>query len=225
MNCHIRKCHTLPNETKTNPTNSDPLKLDNGEKISIKTALQFVHLGDRVIDSRDKTWEQNLVEEPIIFQYVCKECGKKFNQEQNLRNHLKEIHNKTIKCEECGKEFINSIKLNRHLRSIHGIEPRRRKKSILDPKDLTCTICAKTMKTKGAFQVHMESHGEKKYICENCGAAFSSRHNFDYHCKTQHSGSLNTINCKICNLKFASFREVILHRKTLHTPGITIYIY
>ena len=51
----------------------------------------------------------------------CEQCGKCFTRLENLKQHIKIIHEgrKDHKCEQCGKSFSTKYWLMNHLKRIH----------------------------------------------------------------------------------------------------------
>ena len=67
----------------------------------------------------------------MVADFVCKKCGKRFQNTNHLKKHLK-VHMKTkIVCDTCGKLFASEHNLNYHVKTQHD-------GSI---KKITCTKC------------------------------------------------------------------------------------
>ena len=62
-------------------------------------------------------------EKPCKSLHKCDSCGKSFASAQNLKYHIKAIHDKDAmkheKCDYCGKLFANKPSLKKHIKIIH----------------------------------------------------------------------------------------------------------
>ena len=47
----------------------------------------------------------------------CKDCNQKFNNEEELAKHVKDVHKHNIrKCQKCGKIFLNEKERLHHIK-------------------------------------------------------------------------------------------------------------
>ena len=53
--------------------------------------------------------------------YKCKTCGKVFGENDDLRKHIRSVHEgiKNHVCETCGKAFSENRNLKKHILSVH----------------------------------------------------------------------------------------------------------
>ncbi|HYA84862.1 MAG TPA: C2H2-type zinc finger protein [Candidatus Bathyarchaeia archaeon] len=51
---------------------------------------------------------------------VCDECGMQFNDNAELGVHMRQNHQKFY-CGVCRKEFDNEVELKNHVKNIHGL--------------------------------------------------------------------------------------------------------
>lgn len=95
--------------------------------------------------------------------YPCKECGKIFNRQERLINHMVSTHpSRPHRCTNCGKEFKVKLHLMRHCAQQHGLTFR--------PGSPSRPI----MKTRAAFYLH--TNEATKVARRICPDLFRARH-------------------------------------------------
>jgi Zinc finger, C2H2 type len=148
----------------------------------------------------------------------CDMCGRKFPNEQRLRNH--QFRFTTYQqCDLCGEILPNNSThvMQKHLKDHHsgkktgrGIKPKKKPK-------FQCDICKKKFHAKKSLENHMEEHNGTDFICPECGKVKRSLVSFKNHMKLhQLKKQEPKFACKFCPKKFYSERRVECHTR-IHT--------
>lgn len=121
------------------------------------------------IRMHDDKEESKEVEDKL---YSCSECTKKYNTENQLYNHKRQIH-VTSQCSDCG-EVMSKSKMSLHRRMKHDVEQH------------LCIKCGKVYKKAIDLKQHMSSHGEYVHVCQYCGSGSRSGYHLRRHIKRMH---------------------------------------
>uniref|UniRef100_A0A182QXA3 C2H2-type domain-containing protein n=1 Tax=Anopheles farauti TaxID=69004 RepID=A0A182QXA3_9DIPT len=108
----------------------------------------------------------------------CDQCAKWFEGKQNLRNHIKAIHDESgqLQCDECQHVSPNRRALAHHKARVH------RRRTVYE-----CEQCGKKLFTKLNLREHLATHTNVPlYSCEFCGVTFNSNANKYSHRKSKH---------------------------------------
>ncbi|XP_071964787.1 uncharacterized protein [Antedon mediterranea] len=141
--------------------------------------------------------------------YGCEHCGKKFNQNGDLKRHLR-IHTEETpyECEHCGKKFTTNWSLKLHLRIHTGETP------------YECEHCGKKFNQNGHLKKHLRIHTEETpYECEHCGKRFNQSGTLKKHLRI-HTGE-TPYECEHCGKRFNQSGTLKKHLR-IHT-GETPY--
>ncbi|XP_015834119.2 gastrula zinc finger protein XlCGF26.1 isoform X5 [Tribolium castaneum] len=150
----------------------------------------------------EKTHEDNYV--PPTF--PCDSCGKIYSVEQNLRQHIRQVHKGERKlhvCETCGRGMSSKKCLRDHLLVHTGEKP------------FPCDLCEKTFRKKEHLTEHLRFHNkETPYTCQTCKKSFSVRKSLNFHIARVHEGKKHL--CETCGKAIASAESLKVHMR-LHT--------
>ena len=142
-------------------------------------------------------------------QFKCDKCDYKCCQKNNLKKHVKVIHDKIkdIKCDKC--EFICSenSKLYRHIRSVHD-----------NIKDFECSQCDFKCSTSENLYRHIRSvHDKIKDVkCDKCDYKCYANPTLKEHIKQVHD-KIRDFKCDKCNHICSTNENLKAHIKSVHT--------
>lgn len=149
--------------------------------------------------------------------FVCKKCGKAFENNKDLRIHMRSRdHNdeKPFVCDKCSKECTTEQNLALH------------KLFCYDIRNFPCELCSYTGHTENNLKVHMRSHsGERPYPCSLCDHSSITWTHAMAHNKTIHGGTglppvpNKKFVCKfpLCEASFLTDFELRMHSSKIHS--------
>ncbi|XP_055551200.1 zinc finger protein 883-like [Wyeomyia smithii] len=145
---------------------------------------------------------------------TCCGCGKKFDSNDDLKNHSDAVHlpekpapneKRPFVCDVCYHNFPNDYRLYAH-------QSRRIKYA----KVHQCTQCGKTFIGAGLLRDHEIYHsGEKAFQCKLCPMAFSNKDTFRRHVQ-RHRMPEDKFQCEVCDRRFKTSKNLKEHL-ILHT--------
>lgn len=161
---------------------------------------------------------RNLEKHKLIHEapnHSCTVCAKKFRTKRQLYVHTQLKHSERqppspLACSLCPKIFLTYQGLARHTRIGHRERPTPR----------------------AAFIANYISRKKVKVVCRICGSSFMRRNTFNQHMRRVHTNQgwisgqgfllrdcgevMDTVECDMCQLKFADKKELTKHLQTKH---------
>ena len=142
-------------------------------------------------------------------------CEKSFSQKAILKLHVTKVHKGIKKCEFCGKSFSQAQHLKKHIHTIHE-----------GHKDHKCESCGKSFSQAGHLEKNIHE-GHKDHKCESqisqskcsiCGKNFLEKWRDLHLCATK-----KIFKCSMCEEKFFARQRVYTHVKQIHGIYCTEY--
>lgn len=109
----------------------------------------------------------------------------------------------------CGRSFKFLHNLKTHIQSEHS-DPAQEG----EDKKHECWICHHTFKSRPLLSSHMKCHGERKFLCDDCGKRFKTQLALKLHIRV-HTGE-KPYKCEVCDKSFAQASSLAYHKR-LHT--------
>ncbi len=167
---------------------------------------------------------------------TCTMCDKTFSDNDNLRIHVRNVHEKVSgpTCHVCGKSFYDKRNLRKHVQSVHEkvkkwscpicAQTFYRKKTCdnhigavhnkLTPH--SCKFCSKSFFRLESLKAHELSHtNENPFQCPECQQHFSQKHHLDRHIDGVHK-KLRPFPCDSCDKAFLTKRDLDRHVDAVH---------
>ncbi|XP_073832924.1 uncharacterized protein isoform X2 [Musca autumnalis] len=165
------------------------------------------------------TMLQHKIRHTGIKQHKCKECGREFYTDKELKSHIISHIGMPFVCELCGKRCRDKGVLTAHMRRHTGERPAKCEvcnKSFFSLYDLSihavghsnerpfsCEICASRFGTKKALRVHRRIHAKKQQEAGGGGSEVEGSSNDKHLAQSQGdsagAGSLNNNNIAFGN--------------------------
>ncbi|CAD6993217.1 unnamed protein product [Ceratitis capitata] len=86
----------------------------------------------------------------------------------------------------------------------------------VDSKKYKCQQCEKAFSTKSHYNYHLETHAERTYYCKHCKKAFTNRIVLQKH---ERSHSSKSFQCTECDRQFRNKESLSGHFRKLHDGG------
>ncbi|XP_073831213.1 transcription factor grauzone-like [Musca autumnalis] len=156
--------------------------------------------------------KHNIEEKDGAKSVECLVCSnKKFETEQELRQHIDSEHNDTYYhiCEICGKKFKCKESFKKHYATHDGI--------VQPP--VQCAICHKFYKNYDSLRLHRMRHEERPKSCDICGRNFTTQRSWKKHVQYWHEMEKN-LPCTLCDKVFREKRNLDEHTQQNLTEGV-----
>ena len=136
--------------------------------------------------------------------FICKNCGKTFNRNKRLSDHL-------VKCCEEGPS-TSAQNLICNICNKNASMETHQKKCV--PGDFICEKCDKIFDRQSSLIKHREKHNET-HECEICGNFFRKTRDL-----RQHKERANIFSCnRHCERRFCNLDALYKHERTTTTTG------
>ncbi|XP_046618475.1 zinc finger protein 37 homolog [Neodiprion virginianus] len=152
-----------------------------------------------------RTYSKHMRKHSELRPFKCKVCGKKFKYKSGLKKHVRDQHDDTAplySCKICEFSTKHYPYLQVHFTRKHT-----------DDYKYKCSSCKKQFKVETDYKVHMADHETGLFVCDFCGLTYSNKSSLYYHRNYKHTNKLKSFECKVCNKKLQSEKNLKIHLK------------
>ena len=158
--------------------------------------------------------------------YECDICGKDYAKSNDMKFHVKWVHDgdkskestckicgnsfskkKNYDCRFCNKLFATPIRLSGHINKMHVVGNKKKKRD----------ICGKEF-SKLESHIYFVHTKKDKLECKFCKNMFASRVSLRIHTKNFHEKDKNFI-CEICDKEFKCQSDLTQHKERHHAEN------
>lgn len=138
--------------------------------------------------------------------FSCSICFRTYASERLLREHVRR-HINTLKCPHCDLTCNSPSRLQHHIHFRHN-----------DDKPHQCPVCQKGFKTTHCLSEHLESHGQKTFVCSVAGCKYAAKtlKSWQNHIKKAHMPEQKQYCCHVCGQCFSEGLQLSTHLKAIH---------
>ena len=136
--------------------------------------------------------------------FKCQLCDRMFASSVDLRNHKKDVHDKSKKYQCCDINFETYSHLSEH----------NKKKHTKPTKVVKCLQCDKVFQHRGSYNSHKDSVHDKN-TCSICSKVISGKRNLRRHIRQVHT-DVRPYKCDECNQSFGDRGNLKRHEKSKH---------
>ena len=114
------------------------------------------------------TWKMHLLRS----HFICHKCDNKFENDNDMLNHMKDSHGDDYQCNQCPQRFFERKHLARHIKKVH--------ENFRYEKRFPCDACDYIATVPSQLKNHKEVKHERKvmYKCELCDHQTSYKSHF-----------------------------------------------
>ncbi len=170
--------------------------------------------------------------ETYKLQCTCPVCNKVFNRKSNLNLHTRLAHTDDYvlyECKICNTSFKYKNLYNDHVKRHFSDEEKANAYLNVPKKEYMlqhiCLVCGRSFHQKKNLKRHEEIHlgiNERKYLCTECGKAFTSHSSLGVHLRV-HKGE-RPYTCDQCGMNFVDGSTRNRHIKRIHNKELMEYI-
>ena len=145
---------------------------------------------------------------------LCKNCGKLYDTEEELKNHFQEVHQKVKKACHLCNALVYNLKL--HVFKHHENVPQKPKSET--PRS-PCEFCGKIVLLRNMnkhVRMCTSTAPRPTYKCEICGKDFLHEHSMKSHKLTIHDGIRENHPCPTCGKSYYQESDLNRHIKSFH---------
>ena len=254
LEIHIKKFHQELDNNKHNDNNDrsmEKINVENQEHMNYEveaidnTMNSLVHEGNKENLGQESNNINNFLEisptanvgkirkrkENIKNYQKCHYCDKLFNQDYNLKIHIKtvhEVHNSGFECDLCEIPFSTAKELGTHINTVHNdneyhkcefcekiFSPELLKKHIHSDhksyKDHRCQLCGNHFHEDKALEKHIKEY-HKLQKCNHCAQLFHAMNHLKKHLRSIHG----EYNCDLCVESYSTENDLLSHIESVH---------
>lgn len=137
---------------------------------------------------------------------ACAHCQlSDFKTFRLLKQHAKDVHDKSDCTQCCGRNFATRIMFYEHV------------VAHIQPKLFSCEVCAKEFQCRRTMANHMkETHSELKFPCDQCPVKYPSLNALRRHQMTHIPMENRVFACKLCDSRFNFRSQLNQHMALKH---------